>query len=103
MLQQRAFRPVANSQSTAVTATSQTVILNNTNGTRAIRILIEGTETVYVAFGQGSPVTALADGTHMAILENTVEVFTIGREVDRISFIAGVAGSTIRTTIGEGL
>lgn len=99
----RAFRQLSATQSTAVTGVSQQVTINNLNGTRQLRVVNEGTQTVFIVFGEGANVTALTDGTQMALLANTVEIFTINPNVDRYAVIAGAVGSTIRTTVGEGL
>lgn len=95
------FRPVAETQSTAVTGTSQSVTINETLGNRTLRVVNDGSQVVYIEFGRGAAATAVV-GTSFPVLANTVEVFTLDATVDRYAVIAATTGSTIRTTVGEG-
>lgn len=102
--QKRAFRPqgVNNTVNLAVTAASQLLAIPNTaQGTRSVRVVNSGTQTVFLDFVTTTG-TAVAT-TSMPVLANTVEVFTFGNDVTHITAIAAATGSTIYITPGEGL
>lgn len=102
--QKRAFRPqgVNNTVNLAVTAASQLLAIPNTaQGTRALRIVNSGTQTVFLDFVTTTG-TAVAT-TSMPMLSNTAEVFTFGNDITHVAAIAGGVGSTIYITPGEGL
>ena len=100
----RAFRPLAPTQVTAVTGTSQTITLNWNLGTRALLVHNSGTDTIFVSMrSDGSIAPALLVGS-VPMLPNTSRVFTIAQETTQIAVIgAAGTGSTLYTTIGEGL
>lgn len=103
-VQKRAFRPqgVNNTVNLAVTGTSQTLAIPNTaQGTRALRIVNSGTQTVFLDFVTTTG-TAVAT-TSMPMLANTIEIFTFGNDITHVSAIAATTGSTIYITPGEGL
>lgn len=107
------FRPLAKMQVQAVTSTAATVKLNyNEKKDRVIRIAVEGTEGVFILFctpsatvvGDDSISVATATNATLLMLEQTVEAFTLPAGVSQLSVISTAAsGSTIYTTIGEGL
>lgn len=102
--QKRAFRPqgVNNTVNLAVTATSQLLAIPNTaHGTRSLRIVNSGSQTVFVDFVTTTG-TAVAT-TSMPLLAGTVELFTFGNDITHVSAIAAATGSTIYITPGEGL
>lgn len=101
-MQLRAFRPLAATQNLAVTGTAQTVTLNNTQGTRAIRFCNIGTQTVFVLFGEATQ-TAATTANAIPIPAGQTEVFTLNNLVTTYSAIAAGTGSTIYSTIGEGM
>lgn len=104
--QGRAFRPQSPTVSVAVTASSVNSVFAGwpvSAGVKAIRIVNEGPNTIYIEFGEGVAVPTAVVGTSMAMLPNTVEVFTLGNDKTSISFIASATGNTIRFVFGEGL
>lgn len=95
----RAFRALAATQSTTVTNTNQTVVINWNNGTRTIRLCNIGTETVWVNFGSTAAV-----GTGIPIPANQTELFIIDRDITTYGVIAATGGSnSLYSTVGEGL
>lgn len=97
--QTRAFRPLAATQNTAVLATATTVTLNYTNGTFTIRLCNIGTQTVFVAFdGNAASLT-----TSIPIPAGQTEAFTVSTNTPSFSVIASATGSTLYSTVGEGL
>lgn len=98
-MQDRAFQPGGTvTQTLAVTAGAASITLNNTAGTRAVRVVNNGSTAVWLAFGTTATTT---DG--MIMLGNTVESFTLPQACSAISFIStGVAG-TVYVTTGEGM
>lgn len=98
-LQLRAFRPLSATQNLAVTASAQTVTFNNLNGTRAVRMTNKGVQDVFITFDGTTSTTT----TGMILPAGATEVFTLGNDVTSISVIANGTGSTLYTTIGEGV
>lgn len=97
--QNRAFRPLAVTQNIGVTAAAQTVTLNYANGTFAVRFCNIGTQTVFVAFdGNAATLT-----TSLPIPAGQTEVFTFSTGAPSFSVIASATGSTLYSTVGEGL
>lgn len=96
----RTFRPLAATQSLAVTAASQPISLNFLLGTRAVRLSNVGTQTVFIKFGTGAAATTTDD---MPLQAGNTELFTIGNDITTITVIAAATGSTLYSTIGEGL
>lgn len=100
--QLRAFRPLAATQNTTVTASAQTVTLNNTLGTRAIRLCNVGTQTAFVLFGETSQTDATVSNA-IPIPSGQTEIFTVSQGVTTYSVIAASTGSVLYSTIGEGI
>lgn len=94
----RTFRPLAATQNTSVTATNQQVTLNRTTGTQSIRMCNLGTETVYIEFGGVATASA-----SLPLPAGQTEVFTVGSDITYYGVIAGTTGSTLYSTVGEGL
>lgn len=104
-MQLRAFRPLGNNQTVniAVTASSQSLTIPGVPyGTRAVRIVNLGTDTIFIEFQDAA--TGAAVATSMPMVANTVEVFTLPNDKLTIKVI-GAAGalSTMYVTYGEGL
>ncbi len=100
--QWRAFRPLAATQNIAVTATAQTQTLNYALGTFAIRFCNVGTQTVFILAGEASQ-TAATTTNAIPIPSGQTEIFTFSNGVVSFSVIAGSTGSTLYTTVGEGI
>lgn len=99
---QRAFRPLAATQNIVVTASAQTVTLNYSVGTFAMRLCNVGTQTVFVLFGETSQTAATVTNA-IPIPSGQTEIFTLPLGTTTFSVIAGSTGSTLYTTIGEGI
>lgn len=103
--QLRAFRPLGNNRtvSIAVTNASQSLTIPDTPyGTRAVRIVNLGTDTIFIEFQETA--TAAAVATSMPMIANTVEVFTLPNDKLTIKVIGAAGGlSTMYVTYGEGL
>jgi hypothetical protein len=101
-MQLRAFRPLAATQNTASTAASQTVAFNLSMGTFAVRFCNIGTQTVFIL---PYTTTAVAATTTNAIPlpAGQTEIFTMSQGTTGYTFIAGATGSTLYSTVGEGL
>lgn len=100
----RAFRPqgVNNTVNIAVTAASQLLAIPNTaQGTRSIRVLNSGSQTIFLDFVTTSGTAALA--TSMPMIGNSAEVFTFANDISHVAVIAAATGSTMYITPGEGL
>lgn len=100
--QWRAFRPLAATQNIAVTAAAQTVTLNYSLGTVAIRFCNIGTQTVFILFGEDTQ-TAATVSNAIPIPAGQTEIFTASTDTVSFSVIAASTGSTLYTTVGEGL
>jgi hypothetical protein len=94
----RTFRPLAETQNIAVTDSDQTVTLNNTIGTRAIRFVNIGTQTVFINFTGAATV-----GASMPLPSGQTELFSVGTDITSYHVIAAATGSTLYSTVGEGL
>lgn len=101
-VEHRTFRPLAATQNVEVTASSQTVTLNYTNGSRAIRMMNSGTQTVFIEFSKSASPTATT-ASSLPLPAGQTEVFSIGPGIITYAVIAGDVGSTIYSTVGEGL
>lgn len=99
---QRAFRPLAATQNIAVTATAQTVTLNFSLGTFAIRFCNVGTQTVFVLPGEATQ-TAATVSNAIPIPAGATEILTMSQGTLSYSVIATATGSTLYSTCGEGL
>ena len=100
--QLRAFRPLGATQNIAVTASAQTVTLVPTLGTFVIRFCNIGTQTVFVLPGELTQVAATTTNA-IPIPAGQTEIFTMSQGTTTFSVIAGATGSTLYTTVGEGL
>ncbi len=103
-LQLRAFRPLGNNKtvSLAVTAAEQKLTIPDVPfGTRSVRLVNLGTDTIFIEFVQLAQTAAVA--TSMPMLPKTVEVFTLANDVSRLSVIGTTTTSTLYVTYGEGL
>lgn len=103
MPQLRAFQPLAATQNIAVTASSQAVTFNNSLGTRVCRFCNVGTQTVFVLLSESASPTAATVSNAIPIPAGQTEIFTINKDQIGFTVIAGTTGSTLYTTIGEGL
>jgi len=102
-MQERAFRPLAATQTATATASSAVITLNNTMGTRAVRIANVGANAINVQIGTATNVAATTTSS-LVMLGNTVEVFTAQVGENYIAVIANTTtGSVVYTTVGEGL
>lgn len=103
MSQLRAFRPLAATQNIAVTATAQTQTFSPVPfGTSAVRLCNVGTQTVFVLFGESSQ-TAATVSNAIPIPAGQPYIFTMSQGTLSFSVIAGATGSTLYSTVGEGL
>jgi len=95
----RAFQPGPTvTQNLAVTAGAAAITLNNTAGTRQMRVVTSGgTTNVWMAFDTTATTTQ-----GMLLLGNTVESFTLPQQCSSISFISTATGMTVYVTIGVG-
>lgn len=103
----RAFRPLGQNKTVNIAVTTSPQTLNFgvvPFGTQAIRLVNNGTATIFIEFGDPtiSPPTASA-ATSQPMLPGTVEVFTLDTTDTQISVIGSAAGSTLYVTLGEGL
>lgn len=98
-MQERAFQPGPTvTQNLAVTAGAVSITLNNTVGTRSVRVVNNGSTAIWLA------VNATATTTQgMIMLGNTVESFTLPQQATSISFISTGAAGTVYVTTGEGI
>jgi hypothetical protein len=101
-VEQRTFKPLAATQNIEVTTSSQVVTLNFTHGTHAIRLVNKGTALVFVEFSKDAAPTADAT-TSLPLPAGQTEVFTLATGVISYAVIADGAGSTLYSTVGEGL
>ena len=95
----RAFQPGPTvTQNLAVTAGAAAITLNNTAGTRQVRIVTSGgTTNVWVAFDTTATTTQ-----GLLLLGSTVECFTLPQGSSSLSFISTATGMTVYCTIGVG-
>lgn len=98
-MQERAFQPGPTvTQNLAVTATAASITLNNTSGTRSVRIVNSGSTAIFLA------INAVATTTQgMIMLPNTVESYTLPQQATTISAISTTTAGTVYVTIGEGI
>lgn len=103
-MQIRAWRSLGNNKTRniAVGVTNQTLAIPDTPfGTRALRIVNVGTQTVFVELGLSTVVADVT--TSIPILPGSAEVMTIPNDITTIATIAAATGSTLYFTYGEGL
>ena len=96
----RPFMVKSNTTNIAVTGTTaSTAILRPTVGIQSVRLLNNGSQTVFVEFGTSGVTAALA--TSMPLLPYTVETFALDNSTTHIAAIAALSGSTLYITTGE--
>lgn len=100
--QRRAFRPLAATQNIAVTASAQTQTLNYSLGVFAVRFCNVGTQTVFVLVGEASQTAATVTNA-IPIPSGQTEIFTFSQGTTTFSVIAPATGSTLYSTVGEGI
>jgi hypothetical protein len=100
--QWRAFRPLALTQNIAVTAAAQTQTLNFSLGTFAVRFSNVGTQTVFVLPGEATQTDATVTNA-IPIPAGQTEIFTFSQGTRTFSVIATATGSTLYSTVGEGI
>lgn len=95
----RTFQPGPTvTQNLAVTAGAASITLNNTAGTRQVRVVSSGgTTNVWCAFDTTATTTQ-----GMLILGSTVESFTLPQGCTTMSFISTATGMTVYVTVGVG-
>lgn len=107
-MRMQAFGPTGNSVSLTVTASSGNVQVTNSGGVgqpSQVRVFNNGTNVVYLAFGQDNTVTA-STANSFAMVPNSVEVFTVPTFTTNalyVAAIAGTTGNTLNITPGEGI
>lgn len=102
-MQERAFRPLAATQTATATASSAVISLNYTMGTRSVRVANVGANAINLNIGTAVSVAATTT-TSLVMLGNTVEVFTLAPAENYIAVIANTTtGSVVYCTVGEGL
>jgi hypothetical protein len=99
----RAFRPLAATQNIAVTASAQTVTLNYSLGTPQIRFCNIGTQTVFIVLGDNSSQIDATAANAVPIPAGQTEIFRVPPNCPSYSVIAGATGSTLYSTVGEGI
>lgn len=100
--QLRAWRPLANTQSQAVTTASASVLIAPAQlGTRALRLVNSGADTVFVSFTTGAATASVT--TSFPMLPNSAEVMTFAVDVTHVNVIGLAASNTLYITSGEGL
>lgn len=101
--QTRAFRPLAQTQNIAVTATAQTHTFNAPVGTFAVRFCNVGTQMIFLLPRKAGDTTAATVTNAIPIPAGQTEVYTFGPGTTSVSVIAAATGSTLYTTVGEGV
>jgi hypothetical protein len=101
-VEHRTFRPLAATQSIVATTSTDYVTLNNTLGARAIRMVNSGTALCFIEFSSSAAPTADSN-TSMPLPAGQTEVFSVNNDIISYAVIADAAGSTIYSTVGEGL
>lgn len=97
----RTFKPTMATQNVGPGLAALTLTLNNTQGTRAIRLYNKGTDTVFVDFTSGA--NSATTTTSMPLAPGAIEIFTVAHDVTTMSYIGLAGGNTLYSTIGEGL
>lgn len=87
-----------------VSSSSQTVLVAKTPGTIAIRVMNDGSATVWVSFGNTSSLTA-STTTDMPVAAGATECFGVSFAIGSVYAAAKAAGSTgkIYFTPGDGI
>lgn len=99
----RAFRALSPTQNIVVTGAAQTVTLNFAPGTFAIRFCNIGTQTIFFLPSTEAGQTTATVTNAIPIPAGQTEVFTFSPATVSYSVIAAGAGSTLYSTVGEGL
>lgn len=86
--------------SITVAATSSRVKLIDTSSPTQVRVMNDGTATVWLAFG-GSTVAATASG--LPVPAGAVEVLTIPQEATHVAAIAAGSSGIVYFTVGMGI
>ena len=105
-MQIRAFCPlgVNKTVNVAVSVVSQSLAIPDTPlGTRAIRLVVLGTQPIFIELVKQNRAAGATTTTSMAMLNNSVEVFTLPNDVTALVVIAAATGSTLYMTYGEGI
>lgn len=102
-MQTRAFRPLALTQNIAVTAAAQSQTFNYSLGTFAVRFCNVGTQTVFILPRETGNTTDATVTNAIPIPAGQTEIFTMSQGTINFSVIAAATGSTLYTTVGEGL
>jgi hypothetical protein len=98
------FRPLAATQSAVLDGiAASTINLNYTHGTTAVRLCNIGTQTVFVRPREADDVTVTTVLNGIPIPAGQTAIFTLSRGVTNLSLFASAAGSTLYSTVGEGL
>lgn len=101
----KAFAPLsAAAVSISATSSSASAALspNDTQGPKALRVVVLGTgaSAVFIAWGAGS---ATATTASIPMLANTVETFTIPGTATHIAAITASGTATVYVHVGEGV
>lgn len=101
--QWRAFRPLLPTQNIAVTATAQTQTFSPVPpGTTSVRFCNIGTQTVFIVIASATQTDATVSNG-VPIPAGQTEIFTLFKDTLTFSVIASATGSTLYSTIGEGI
>lgn len=99
-----AFSPRSKTVNINVGAASQRVLLTNRNGATAVRIMNDGTATVWLNWGDATVTSTTATG--LPVGPGVHEVLTFGPSENGDLYMAAIAaGATGRVyfTVGEGI
>lgn len=100
--QWRAFRPLALTQNIAVTAAAQSQTFNYSLGTFAVRFCNIGTQTAFILPRETGDTTDATATNGIPIPAGQTEIITMSQGTVDFSVI-GAVGSTLYTTVGEGV
>lgn len=101
--QLRAFRPLFATQNLAVGTAATAITFPTTLGTMSVRVCNIGTQTVFMLPREAGNATDATATNAIPIPAGQTEVFTLSPGTTNLSLVAGATGSTIYTTLGEGL
>lgn len=96
------FSPSSSTVNINVAAASANVLVTNADGEEQIRVMNNGTATVWVAFGTDNTIVATVAGS-MPVGPGTCQVLTRGRGPVWAAAIAAGATGKVYFTPGEGL
>ena len=105
-MQIRAFRPLSNNKTVnvVVSVASQSLAIPDIPlGVRAIRLVVLGTQPIFIEFVKQNRSTTVSTTTSMVMLNNSVEVFTLPNDITSLIVTSAGAGSTLYMTYGEGI